>query len=74
MQEHQSVFRNVTMKPKYYLQPLYTNTFLSRKDWIRGPTVLGTSRSLSGLQTTPGENGICRPDMRFFFLSLSVSG
>ena len=69
MQEYQSVFRNVTTKPKYNLQPMYTATFLSRKDWSRGPKVLGTSRGLSGLQTAPGENGICRPDMRFFFFS-----
>lgn len=56
----------MTMKPKYNLQPLYTSTFPSRKDWIRGPKVLGTSRGSSGLQTAPGENGICRPDTRFF--------
>jgi len=55
------------MKPKYNLQPTYAATFLSTKDWIRGPNVLGTSRGLSGLQTAPGENGICRPDMKFFF-------
>ena len=47
------------MKPKYNFQP--------RKDWIHDPKVLGTSRGLCGLETAPGENGICRPDTRFFF-------